>query len=148
MEKRESSFDISEAKAAPSLEDATSAADLSKSVVVIVRGNPVNIRFDMGEVTPRLRRKLESLGEDVTDDAASDVVVDFLSAIVVDWDLTNKRGETVPVGDIEDVPYRDLITIMEGVNSYAAPNASGGQGSPALSSSSQAENSPSASAEG
>jgi hypothetical protein len=105
---------------ASTVTDPASPADLVSHVTATIRGKDVNIHFDMGELTPRLRKRLAALDNDEDGESA---LVDYLQTIITGWDLTDRKGNTVSLNDIDAVPYRDLGIIMSAISGAVSPNA-------------------------
>lgn len=90
-----------------------------------------SLTFDRTELTPRLNRKL--LGVKLPDEAteeqiaaaresSDDAACEYLSTVVLEWDVTDKHGAIVPLTTeaVSGLSYKTINLIMKAINS---PNA-------------------------
>ena len=87
----------------------------------------VIVTYDLGEITPRLRKSISSLA-DADEDKAEGAMINLLARIVVRWTYTTKRGKAVEIdADViaDYVSLRDLSAIVSGIFAGAgSPNDS------------------------
>ncbi len=77
----------------------------------------VKVTFDLGEITPRVRKSLANLTE-ADEDKAEGAMIDLLERIVIKWDYVTKKGKSVAANAdeiSEHVSLRDLSAIVSGV---------------------------------
>lgn len=98
--------------------------------VKLAAGRVCSVAFDLGEITPRLRKSISSLG-DADEDKAEGAMIDLLARIVTDWTYTTKRGKAVDIDAdaiADHVSLRDLSAIVSGIfTGTSSPNDNAGE---------------------
>lgn len=100
------------------VEAVADGTETERTVGVKLSGNrTVSVTFDLGEITPRVRKSISSMA-DADEDKAEGAMIDLLDKIVVKWDYVTKRGKPIePTTDQigEHVSLRDLSAIVSGI---------------------------------
>jgi len=93
------------------------------TAVIKLAGDRVcTLRFDLSEITPRVRRQIAKLSE-AGEDQGEDAMIDLLAGIVISWDYKSRKGVSCPpVADQigATVSVRDLNDLASGI--FAAIN--------------------------
>jgi hypothetical protein len=80
-------------------------------------GRACSVSYDLGEITPRVRKSISSMA-DADEDKAEGAMIDLLDKIVTKWDYVTRKGKSIaPTADqiAENVSLRDLSAIVSGI---------------------------------
>jgi hypothetical protein len=101
-----------------------------RTIEIDIAGEPLAVTLSPRGYTPRVEAKLKAAEGSPW---LSDGVVDLLSSILVDWDMTDDDGKPFPPTreNLEALPTVLLLAVMAGIKAGSRPNPPSGETSAA-----------------
>ena len=92
--------------------------ETERTVKVKLSANRIaSVTYDLGEITPKVRKSISSMA-DSDEDKAESAMIELLDRIVTSWDYKTRKGVDVAAtaGEIADnVSLRDLSAIVSAI---------------------------------